>query len=92
MSKPPDATIVVFRKWRSRRDGYDIIALFPDIPESGGMCLSFEHTGQHGAADYSSVISRTYPAEPFEYAALKRELESAPYEYVLDVRQRAPRR
>ena len=46
---------VIFRQWRcsSRYDG-GIIALFPDLAEANppnGMCSSFEHVGQHGAAD-----------------------------------------
>jgi hypothetical protein len=86
-----ETTIVVFRKWHTRADGHGIIALFPGIRDTNrGTCSSFEHTGQHGAADYAGVIARTLPARPADYAALKRELESAPYSYVLDVRQRAP--
>jgi hypothetical protein len=87
-----ETTIVIFRKWHTRADGHGVIALFPALPDGRrGMCDSFEHVGQHGAADLRGVIARTKPARPAEYADLKRELESAPYGYVLDVRQRTPR-
>jgi hypothetical protein len=80
-------TQVIFRKWRKNDES--IIALFPCEPATGNPyeCDSFEHIGQHGAASLD-VIYRTKPAKPEEYAALKRELESAPYNYHLDVRQR----
>lgn len=79
---------VVFRKWR---DNGDILALFPEIPakNQGYDCESFEHIGQHSPADYMGCIKRTRPALPHEYAALKAELEGAPYHYNLVVRQRA---
>ena len=100
MEKAAEKTVVVFRKWpaneqisyyRLRRDRLSggIIALFPGIAERDlGMCSSFEHVGQHGMADYRGVIQKTAPACPEEYAGLKRELESAPYYYNLDVRTR----
>jgi len=82
-------TVVVFRKWRDKSViGDGVIALFPEIDDGRGMCSSFEHVGQHGAADYDGVISRTRAADPAEYAALKAELEAAPYNYKLDVRKR----
>ena len=88
-----DPTIVVFRKWPEwasigkHREvncvSGGIIALFPEVPGSPGFCSSYEHIGQHGSADYGYVISKTTPATPEEYAGLKRELESKPFEYVL---------
>ena len=89
-----DETVVIFRKWYRKQDGTGIIALFPGISErrDGSMVSSYEHTGQHGAADLAGVISRTRPAAPAEYAALQRELESAPYFYRLIIRKRTPGR
>jgi len=81
-----DPTVVVFRRWRNG----DVIALFPEVPGSPGFCSSFEHVGQHGDASYSGVICQTTPATPEEYADLKTELESAPYNYVLRVVKRRP--
>lgn len=75
-------TVVVFRKWKSPHQG--IIALFPEEPASltGSDCSSYEHQGQHGAADYALVVSRTVPASPKESADLKRELEGIGYNLV----------
>jgi len=80
-------TIVVFRKWANG----DIIALFPaEASDYRGLyCDSYEHNGQHGAADYTGVIARTKPASWAEYQPLKRELQGIPFEYELDVRRRA---
>lgn len=83
-------TTVIFRKWYKAQDGTGVIALFPDVPGDGPMCQSYEHVGQHGSADAAGVISRTKPATPEEYAALKRELEAAPYHYRLKVVRRMP--
>jgi hypothetical protein len=69
---------VVFRKWR---DSGNVIALFPAIPATihGEYCLSYEHVGQHAAADYHAVIRHTRPAAPQEYAALADELTRIGY-------------
>lgn len=80
-----EPTRVIFRRWYTEQDGSGTIALFPDLGERGGMVSSFEHVGQHGAADLAGVIARTRPATPGEYAALKAELEGIPYGYRLDV-------
>lgn len=63
-----------------------VIALFPDEWWGGGLVSSFEHVGQHGGADYEAVMSRTRPSTPKEIEPLKRELESPPYEYVINAR------
>jgi len=71
-----------------------VLALFPGLEAKPGYCESFEHVGQHGAADYAGCISRTRPAKMTEndVKALYRELESAPYGYRLRVQVRRPRR
>jgi hypothetical protein len=83
----PEVTRVVFRWWRKSKG---VIALFPDL--DGGppsrLCESYEHTGQHGGADYTGIVRDSRPATPAEYAPLKRELESAPYHYRLRIVQR----
>lgn len=80
-------TIVVFRMEED-----SCLAVFPRLPadHQGHEMECFSHMGQHArcSADYYWT---TRPAKPDEYAALKRELESAPYHYDLDVRQRIPR-
>lgn len=57
-----------------------VIALFPTIPaDLQGRCLSYMHVGQHGAADYQHVVSRTRPASPGECADLVAELTGIGY-------------
>lgn len=56
MSNPEDK--VVFRVWPNG----DVIALFPAWWAGGDCCQSYEHVGQHGAANYAYIISRTRPA------------------------------
>lgn len=70
---------VVFRRWR---DAGSLIALFPEVPaDYGGLhCLSYEHIGQHGAADYHGVISASLPATEAETASLAAELRSIGYD------------
>ena len=77
-------TPVIFRTWPNG----DILALFPTEPgDSAGNCLSYEHTGQHSAADYYGCIDRTRPADDAEFAALFCELTATGYR--LQVRRRA---
>ena len=78
-----EQTPVIFRKWRTSEGG--ILALFPSLPHNELLCQSYEHVGQHGGADYTGMMARTRPASKKEYADLKRELESAPYNYKLQV-------
>lgn len=70
-------TKVIFRKFRS--DG-EILALFPEIPADchAGHCLSYQHTGQHGAAAVD-LSHCTVPATPEESAPLAAELERVGY-------------
>ena len=73
---------VIFRKWK---DSGDVIALFPGIP-----AYNRGNVSPHGTAAMEIVNSKTVPATPEEYAALKRELEAPPYRHKLIVRQRRP--
>jgi hypothetical protein len=77
-------TRVIFRKWR---DTGEIIALFPEIKSSRGMCESYMQIGQHGGADYSYLVAGWYgptvPATPEEYADLLAELEDIGYDDLL---------
>ena len=72
-------TLVVYRRWK---DTADIIALFPEIVADidGLYCLSYEHVGQHGGADYHSVIQHTLPVTSKERAGLARELTLIGYD------------
>lgn len=70
--------LVVFRRWKETGD---VIALFPELPADnlGRYCISYEHIGQHGAADYCLVIRQTLPATPDESAALAAQLTHIGY-------------
>lgn len=80
-----EPTIVIFRYWHDA-----VIALFPEIPsdeQTWIYCSSYMHIGQHSGASYLHIIQHSRPATPEEYAKLKHELESDPYNYQLIVRQ-----
>lgn len=89
---PADVTLCIFRRWRSGHK--EVIALFPEEPHdpNGFLCTSYGKPGQHGGANYAGCIALTRSAsldEP-DVAALKRELEGAPFNYRLEVRKKAP--
>ena len=73
------STPVVLRVWRT--DPADVFALFPAIPASasGYECQSYQHRGQHGAADYDLCIRKSRPARAQEAADLLRELRRIGY-------------
>ena len=62
--------------FRADSDG-DVFALFPNIKadNAGRYVQSYQHIGQHSAADYGLCIANSRPAKPDEFAALQRELE-----------------
>lgn len=79
-----EKTKVIFRKFK---DGGDIIALFPEFVNYPDGCIeSYQHLGQHGAADYSHCIAISKPASVKEYAPLKAELERIGYK--LEIRSK----
>jgi hypothetical protein len=99
--------IVVIRRWKTRPGGLpphdepfgSLIALFPLMSEGDGLVNSYEHIGQHGAANYNHVIVDTTPARDYEDAgndasysvvALMDELRSIGYDPVQ--RERRPKR
>lgn len=69
-------TPVIFRVWRQQPRS--VFALFPAEPSDydGLSCSSYEHIGQHGAADYTGCMARSRPATPREYRDLMAELRS----------------
>lgn len=73
-----------------RRLNGEVIALFPDLDEGPGLCLSYMRIGQHGAA--SRHLTRdtkpAYLGEP-DAAALVQELTRLGYN--LQIIQRMPR-
>jgi hypothetical protein len=75
---------VIFRVWNG--SPHDVFALFPTIPE--GVC-SYQHVGQHGAADYALCIKHSRPAALEEYASLANELTRIGYDFRV-VARRSP--
>lgn len=73
-------TAVLFRTFKTG----EVIALFPYIPASVAAphhCLSYMHTGQHGAAAVEITRSRdTRPSTYQEIAPLLRELHAIGYD------------
>jgi len=69
-----------------------VIALFPCEAASVGqpwLCSSYEHIGQHGAADPHGVVAGTRPATRKQWQPLARELRRLGYR--LRIMQRIPR-
>jgi hypothetical protein len=82
-----EETTVVFRVWKKPNHG--VLALFPheDYDRLGHLCMSYEHVGQHGGADYSGCVAMTRPATTAEYQPLKRELEGFGYNLIVKRRR-----
>lgn len=90
--KPKDPpTIVIFRTWRAKP--HDTIALFPAAiwNDPRGLCASYQHVGQHAAADYRHVIARTRPAAWSEWQPLYGELRQVGYDNLIARRRYIPR-
>ncbi len=77
--KKKKLTPVVFRVWN--RNPHDVLALFPTLAadNQGYFCDSYEHVGQHSAADYQSCIKVTRLATKKESAPLLAELRRIGY-------------
>lgn len=54
----------------------EILALFPSIPGTNDpkTCSSYQHIGQHGAADLRRCIADSRPATEDEYKSLHAEI------------------
>lgn len=89
-------TLCILRRWpdNGRTSFGGIIALFPMLPGTNdpATCDSYEHVGQHGAAD-PAIVADTLPVQADEPEAVElvAELESAPYGYRLKLGKRVPR-
>jgi len=69
-------TPVVFRV---DREG-EVYAIFPTLlADLSGNVTSYQHIGQHCAADYGWCIAKSKPATPAQYAALLQELTAIGY-------------
>lgn len=83
-------TPVIFRTW-PKGPRSSVIALFPCevAAQQPWLCSSYEHIGQHGAADPVEVVRATRPATRAEIVPLARELRRLGYR--LRVLKRVPR-
>ncbi len=74
-------TVVLFRK--SIDEYSDVTAVFPfeEAIRNEPFMGCYAHVGQHGSCHLDWVTEKTRPATPDEYANLKKELESAPFNY-----------
>lgn len=72
-----DVTPILFRLWRG-----GLIALMPyDVADlSPRHCMSYQHVGQHGAADPLGIVEDSRPAAADDYGPLLSELQSIGYE------------
>jgi hypothetical protein len=79
---------VIFRAVKSGDHIGTVDAFFPTLMGTNDphTCTVYTHVGQHctGSRDYYKA---TRPATPEEVAPLKRELESGPFNYRLEVRK-----
>lgn len=91
MCYTPDVMDNEITKVLFRFDAAEVTAVFPEIDEGNGKVSCYVHMGGHSACT-RGWYGTTRPATDAEYAPLKRELESTPYEYKLQVIKRWPRR
>ena len=78
--------VVIFRVWKFKPK--NVIAFWPNsLNPYNGFCISYEHVGQHGGANYTGCIKQTRPAKKSEYTYLLKELKRQGYKPI--VRKRA---
>lgn len=80
---------VIFRAEKSGTYKGEVTAVFPTQTGTNDFwtCAIYARNGQHGSGS-RDWYNTTRPALPSEYATLKRELESAPFNYNLQVRKK----
>ena len=82
MRKDKHKTDVVFRYDTTKDWKGTIFALLPhECADHQGNVTTYQHVGQHSAADYLYCISKSRPATPAEYADLKKEMEGMGYNF-----------
>ncbi len=86
-------TPVIFRRWK--KEPHSVIALFPTLPGNDNLdtCESYEHIGQHGAADITLMMRKmTVPATLLSFDVRELGDELFKRGYRLTVRQRESRK
>lgn len=88
-----DEVVPVIVRRDPSAEGGQVFALFPTLDAGRGLCRSFQHVGQHCAADYAGCIARSRPVDPRHSDAVEllAELVAPPYKYKLKPMRRAPR-
>lgn len=77
MEKDIEITEVVFRVDTTKGWKETVYALLPhDCCDFKGNVTTYQHVGQHSAANYRYCISKSRPAKLDEYASLKNEMEN----------------
>lgn len=88
MKKDKYKTDVVFRVDTKLDFRGTIFALFPhECCDCNGNVTTFQHVGQHSAANYNYCISISRPATKKECADLKKEMEGRGYNFNIVKRQ-----
>jgi len=78
--KDKHKTDIIFRCDKSGDFKGIVFALFPhEVEDYNGNVTSYQHIGQHCAADYKGGINDSRPATEEESRDLKKELESIGY-------------
>jgi hypothetical protein len=84
-----DITTVIFRRF-PRKEGGAVIAIFPyEMADLEGNVQSYVHIGQHGGCSrWFTTFTKPANLEDADAQALKKELESEPYNYRFKVAKR----
>lgn len=77
MQKDTEKTDVIFR-YDTTKDGKGIIfAILPhNVSTLKGDITTYQHVGQHSSGDYNVCLKQSRPANEFEAADLKAEMEN----------------
>tara|TARA_R110000868_G_scaffold74337_10_gene214985 strand:+ start:2773 stop:3081 length:309 start_codon:yes stop_codon:yes gene_type:complete len=80
MERDEHKTDMVFRVDTSKEFKGDVFVLFPhEVADFYGGVVSYQHLGQHSAADYVFCMGKSRKATEEEFAPLKKEIESLGY-------------
>jgi hypothetical protein len=84
---------IIFRKAGNRKDGFEILAVFPYGSANIGNLVCYAHLGQHSECALQ-YYNESKPAKPQEYAGLLIELrgiyETGDDAVELAIKQRLP--
>ena len=75
MKRDLEITRMIFRTFKEG----DVIAIMPDLENTPDSIMSYQRIGQHGGADYLSVMKSTRAATDAEIKPLLMELEGLGY-------------